>query len=351
MPIIIDRFIARVVGYTAPPPRTIFLIVNEQCNARCLMCDVGQRNPNSQFTRIMQRGEMPLNLLKNLLQEVKPWKPNIAITSTEPLLWSNLIQAINMIKDAGLSINITTNGILLPHLADKLLDKKVDSICVSLDGPANIHDTIRGFKGAFDKAIEGIKMIISGRKKNETSLRVNSTISPLNQKYIYEIANIVNKLGIDDHSFTHLNFITAEMAKLHNILFPKYKATMSSVTYLDPRSVKPAILLEQIRLVQNNYPNVKFTPNLNSIKEIHIYYHEHNRFVPGYSKCKAVWRVAQVAADGFLFGSTRCFDFPLGNIYKGFLKTWNGEIMRRFRRDLIDAGGAFPACARCCGVF
>lgn len=338
-------------NFQAPAPKTIFLIVNGSCNAKCLMCDIGQRNYNSQFTKIMQRGEMSLTLLEKLIEEVRSWRPSIEITSTEPLLWANLIKAINIIKSAMLSVHITTNGILLPYFAGDLIKSKVDSICVSIDGPESIHDYIRGVKHAFKKAIEGIKLIQSGANKCVLKLRISSTITPLNQKHLYETAELINNLGIDKHSFTHMNFVTSDMAHIHNIQFPNYKVTESSVKCLDPKAINPEILHTQIKLIKKDFPHVELTPPLESAEQIKLYYHDHYKFIPGYSRCKAVWKAGQIAADGCLFGSTRCFDVPLGNVKDGFMKAWNGEKMRRFRKDLAIAGGAFKACARCCGIF
>ena len=42
---------------------------------------------------------------------------------------------------------------------------------------------------------------------------------------------------------------------------------------------------------------------------------------------------------------------PVGNVNDQPLDVlWNGPLLRRFRRTLLDAGGSLPACARCCGV-
>ena len=263
-----------------------------------------------------------------------------------------MLEAIRVIKSAGLRVELTTNGILLPKYADALMDAKVDSVCVSLDGPEETHDRISGYKGAFSRAIDGISYI-AGQSSRSTKLRISTTILPLNQNCLYDTVKAVDKFSPKEHVFTHMNFVTEEMAKVHNQRFPQYEATPSSVTVLDPSQVDPSAVYAQLNLARRDFRHVKVVPNLDSEKMIGLYYREHNRFLPGANHCKAVFKVAQISADGYLFGSTRCLNFPLGHVQElgGFMNAWNGAVMKRFREDLVNAGGAFPACARCCGVF
>jgi len=293
----------------------------------------------------MQRGDMSLDFIRFLVGEVKWWKPCISITSTEPLLYRPLFEAIKVIKDAGLRVELTTNGILLPEFADALLDARVDSVCVSLDGPEEVHDRVRGYRGCFSRAVEGIRRIAKGGRRS-MDFRISTTILPLNQDKLYDAVKAVERFRPKAHVFTHMNFVTEEMAEAHNQRFPQYKATSSSVAVLDPRQINPTTVLAQVNLMRRDFPHVKVVPNLNSERLIKTYYHEHSRFLPGADHCRAVFKVAQVSADGYLFGSTRCLNYPLGHVQElgGFMNAWNGSVMKRFREDLINAGGAFPAC-------
>ena len=98
----------------------------------------------------------------------------------EPMLWRDSNYTISdlskLAKKIGFfSTTITTNG-LLPFQ-----DCGADSVWVSVDGPADIHDEIRG-AGSFAALDEHIRQ--SGHK----ALSVNMTINRLNRNYIADTA-------------------------------------------------------------------------------------------------------------------------------------------------------------------
>ena len=82
------------------------------------------------------------------LDDVSAFKPIIAMTTTEPSLYPRLIDLINYIHSRRMQAWVTTNGFLLPQLADKLLEAKLDRLDVSIDGPPQVHNKIREYRMA-----------------------------------------------------------------------------------------------------------------------------------------------------------------------------------------------------------
>lgn len=327
------------------------MIINSVCNARCVMCDIGLKNRSSQFFQILNRGrEFEIEKFEKLVNEVKKFKPRIGLTSTEPLLYSHLKEAIKIINGAGLESEVTTNGLLLPKMAEELCEAGLCTLNVSIDGPEKIHDEIRGVKGIFKKAMTGIETIL--KQKNRPKIHISTTISPLNQKHLYETADVMDSIGVDLHMFTHLNFVNKEMKDVHNALFKeKYPATETAVSIIDPSKVDVNVLYQQIKEIVRDFSKVTFTPEIYSKEEIDIFYKQPLKFLPNHRKCVSAWHTAEIAVDGRVFPTSRCFNIKLGNIYEeSFRDIWNGKRMREFRRDLINSRGAFPACSRCCGL-
>ena len=332
-------------------PRIIHVIVNSVCNARCVMCDIGLKNRSSQFYQILNRGrEFEIEKLEKFINEVKDFKPRIGLTSTEPLLYSHLTQAVKIINDAGLECEVTTNGLLLPKMGEELCKVGLSVLNVSIDGPEEVHDEIRGVKGIFHNAMTGIEM--TQKRKDASKVYISTTISPLNQEYLYETAKLMDSIGVDLHMFTHLNFVNSEMKEAHNELFNgKYPATESSVGVIDPSQVDINILFQQIKKIKKDFDKVTFIPEGYSREELDVFYKQPLKFLPNHRKCVSAWHTAEIAADGRVFPTSRCYNVKLGNIYEALFKDiWNGKRMREFRRDLINSGGAFPACSRCCGL-
>ena len=342
-----------------PPPDTIYLVVNSQCNMRCKMCDIGQNNAQGQFYKTMNRngGILSPSLVYDLLEETSKDKPKIAITGTEPLLYPYLQNVVNRALQKGFEVQITTNGYLLEKHISFIMAEGVQDLWVSLDGPPRVHDAIRGVDGAFERALGTLQKLQNLKErdgKSFPSLSVNFTITDLNQYYLTDFADVMKgrQVHLEQITFCHTNFVTRKMAETHNETWGlKYPASPSGMTGFEPRNIDPTILWEQVGQIKKwgSIP-INFSPDLKTRADIEAFYHHPAKFVTG-KHCHMAARSAQILADGTLTTSTRCFDLSLGNLGKEpFPKLWQGPKRRAFLSDLARVG-AFPACTRCCGIF
>jgi len=337
-------------GYALLPER-LYININNKCNMRCKICDFGQRKETIFSLNLGTEEELDIQEWKRLLEDVKDFRPTIAITGTEPLLYPNLIEFIRKCKENKLNIEITTNGYLLSDYAKDFVNLKVNKIFVSIDGPEVVHDKIRGVKDAFAKARNGIEKILELRQGDKPSISINYTISNLNY-YCLEDTLRVLKGAYDTFLFSHLNFVTKEMADMHNQAYGNIGvATPSTISNeVDPRKVDVNILYDQIEKIKKNFSKVYFNPDL-SRNLLSKYYKEPHLFINGFEKCYVPWKVSQILANGDVVISSRCFRITFGNIKKQrFKEVWNSRTFKNFRKKLKEVG-AFPACARCCGIF
>ncbi|MEM0385485.1 MAG: radical SAM protein, partial [Nitrososphaeria archaeon] len=349
----VSRFISyHLLDGLAPLPSKLYININSKCNMKCKMCDYGQRRKTnfSLNLGLNIENELDAHTWGVFIDELKSFKPTIAITGTEPLLFPNLIEFIEKCKRNRLKIEITTNGYLLPEYARDLVKMKIDKICISIDGPEAIHNNIRGTKDAFAKAKEGILKILESRQYKKPTISINYTISSMNYYCLEE--TLLDLGGIyDSFIFSHLNFITKEMADKHNKLENICPVTSSTISDLiDPKKVDISILNDQIKKVKKKYSNVYFNPDLDK-SQLSVYYHNPTLFIDGFDRCYIPWLTGQILANGDFVISTRCFRIIFGNITKQkFKEIWNAESLVNFRKK-IKKIGAFPACARCCGIF
>lgn len=351
---------------TAFPPNTFYIAVNGVCNLHCKTCDVGQRNRDTQFYENMAPGtELELATLKKLVDEVKIFRPTIAVTSTEPLLYKDLLPFAQYVKDAGLKLQVTTNGYLLKEFAKDFVRIGVDSVWVSIDGTPAVHNMIRGKSDSYERAMEGIEYLGlvkanqfgNGSRFKSPQINFNYTISDHNYTDLIGFLNGLNSVHhrLMNVMFSHLNYVTPEVAALHNQKFGTvYPATESCISGVDPKAVNVDLLFEQVSEIKNAigyWISSNVVPDMGYM-EMDYYYNHPEKFIPGHSRCKAPWKVAQVFADGSVGVSTRCYKLSFGNIHdEKLMDIWNGEKFKKFRSDLSANGGSFPACSRCCGVF
>jgi len=331
---------------TAPFPSNIYVGVNSRCNLRCKMCDFGLRDKDKHFYKLLygEGKELSIESLTNFINDVKGFAPMISITTTEPLLYENLRPFCKIIKNSGSKLSITTNGYLLKDEAE-FLSSYADSIWVSLDGPKSVHNEIRGVKDSFEKAYLGIEKI---RECKGPKVNINYTISDENYRVLEEFYNEVKDWHVGHITYSHLNFITAEMAEEHN----KYhgdlgEVTSSSLSLLNLKKIDSDALYEQIaRLSEKS--NASFSPNLDKDK-LKDFYLDPSAFVTK-PVCLVPWKSGQILSNGDVVVMTRCFAKPFGNINEEkFTKIWNNEKYRNFRK-ILRKHGALKVCSRCCGI-
>jgi len=149
--------------------------ITNSCNLRCEHCFYSKQigSQSSELTTdFFQKLSLPDNCKR------------IIITGGEPFLRDDLLDVISVFKKKGVSeFNIVTNGILtekISRFVDFLSEIKniKFSILVSLDGPREIHDNIRKYEGAFDKALDTLKIL----QEKKVNLVVLTTISVHNYK-------------------------------------------------------------------------------------------------------------------------------------------------------------------------
>jgi MoaA/NifB/PqqE/SkfB family radical SAM enzyme len=292
-----------------------------------------------------------------MIDEVKTFKPLISVISTEPLLYKDLFKFAKYVRQSGLDIAITTNGILLKKFAKDFVESEVNNIWVSIDGPVRTHNYIRGIPQIFQKAKAGILEIEKYKKelgKENPKLNINFTISNFNYDKIDAFMKDIIDLKPKTVTISHYNYVTKEMAEEHNFKYGDIvKTTTSCVSAVNLKEIKPAVLLKELNKVKKNYQaktNLGFSPDLTTEKQIFDFYNNPH-IVIAQKACRAPWTIAQILANGDLTISTRCFNMSLGNINKTtFEEAWNSAEFRKFRKIMKKQGMFVPACTRCCAV-
>ena len=355
------------------PPKSICLILTEQCNLQCVMCDIGQKNAQNAtvasfpLTESISKGETALKLenWKQLVDDIsaKQWDPLLLLTGTEPFLYPQVTELIDYIVSRNLRLHITTNGTLLSRHAETLVKLCTNpgslTLTISLDGIGEVHDSIRGVTGTFDRAIKGLQAIderkkIVGSKWPEVS--VCYTISNFNDHHINEFVNWFyhRDFGLKSITFSHLWFKDKTIVREHNQKYGNQcSVEQANLGGLDIGAIDMGSVAGQLRTVRESYKDLPFGlfehPQL-TVDESNKYYTQPTEVV-FYEKCLAPWRNVAINPHGEVIVSPLCFDYPLGNIARqSFPLIWNDIPIKKFRRRLKKVG-MYPACTRCCMLF
>ncbi len=182
------------------PVFTVQWHITDQCNLHCTHC-----------YRDVKTKELPLLQLKKIADTVLEGIhildviPLIALSGGEPFLRKDLFQLIEYLHQKGVNhVLIETNGTVINPQTAALLTQHsppVTTIQVSLDGSTpSINDSIRG-KGAFKKAVSGLKCILDNTDLHTT---ISYTFHTQNVHDIPSIINLGEQLGVDTLYLTRL---------------------------------------------------------------------------------------------------------------------------------------------------
>jgi MoaA/NifB/PqqE/SkfB family radical SAM enzyme len=138
----IARGIGARTGF-APVPISMTFEVTHLCNLDCAYCDRHARKP-----REMTREQ----ILTALGQLHELGMRHVSLDGGEPLTHRSIDEVVSFLMQRRVNVYMNSNGILVPRklAVVRLLSK----LKVSLDGPRECHDAIRG-RGAWQKAVDG----------------------------------------------------------------------------------------------------------------------------------------------------------------------------------------------------
>jgi len=357
-------------GAYAPPPHTISIAVNNKCILKCLHCDVGMaRRYKKSKNFFYDRGtgdekklrEIPLDVLKRLVDDVYPFRPVIRPTFLEPLLRKDLFDLADYVKSKDLVFNLQTNGVLLPKKYREIVDLGIDVVRVSLDGPRDIHDWIRGVRGTFDKVVTGLRLIAEYKKEKNVQkpvLGISFTISGVNYKQIVGFFDILQELKILEHVYLSLNFlrfVTYKEADSFNDMISQFAfMTESSVVGTNKDQIDTNYLFKEIQNLLEKYPQklyqYHFFPSALTKNDMGKWFTSDDFLYPAIT-CHVPWAHCQILYNGDVVVNGRCCSPAFGNIYEdSFLNIWNSKIAQHFRK-MLRKHGNFSVCNRCCRKF
>jgi len=189
------RHIGAIFHKKKPIQLTVFL--TRQCNARCPFCFYLSGHQGKETTKQLSLNELEkvAGSLGNLL-----W---LAFSGGEIFLRKDLVAIVDAFykNTKPAIILLPTNG-LLPEViyeqTEKILQqcpRSTIAVKVSIDGPAAIHNQLRGVDGAYQKAMTTFSRLTDLSKRyNNFELGINSVFCAENQQELPGIIREINKL-------------------------------------------------------------------------------------------------------------------------------------------------------------
>ncbi len=172
---------------------------------------------------------MPLSEIRKAAREVssmiKDWSdtyeiafsPSMNITGGEPFLRHDLFDILREMKKEGFEIYLLTNGTLVnTERARTLADLGVSGVQVSMEGPEDVHDSIRG-GGSYSASATGVEHLVDAG----LAVTLNVTVSNLNAEQVEKIVTFGSNAGVRRIGFSRLVPSGRGRVLLSEMLAPK----------------------------------------------------------------------------------------------------------------------------------
>jgi Fe-coproporphyrin III synthase len=309
----------------------VVLSPHNQCNCRCVMCDIW---------KIREAKEITPELLETQVASFRKlgvkW---VVLSGGEPQRNPQVCSLARMLRDLGIQVTLLTAGTLLSQEAE-LLATVIDDVIVSLDGPAEVHNRIRGISRGFELLRKGAHEL--RRFRPDIVIRGRCTVQRENHASLRATVQAAKDLGLNSISFLAVDAVSDAFNHPEGWTQPN----ADSVT-LDSQQVET--LEKEIEdLIREYASDVKagfVVESPEKLRRIARQFRVHlGQAQPVAPRCNAPWVSAVVGAEGDV---RPCFFHRvIGNIHEHSLdEIVNSPQALRFRSELNIADN--PICQRC----
>jgi MoaA/NifB/PqqE/SkfB family radical SAM enzyme len=216
----------------------------------------------------------------------------------------------------------------------------MDDVIVSIDGPREIHDRIRGVPDAYRRLERGIRALRGHRAT--MPIHGRCTVQRNNFRYLRATVRAALELKLDS-----ISFLAADMAtEAFNHLSPWPEDVMAKVALNAVEVEELAAEIEGLTCeYQEDVRSGFIRENPEKLRRIERHFRAHlGEIAPVAPRCNAPWVSAVIESDGAV---RPCFFHqPIGNLQEGTLvDIVNSDAAVEFRSRLHISSNAI--CQRC----
>ncbi len=290
--------------------------LTKNCNLRCWFC--GQWGKKGFFSDSL--GE-PLSLQDwmKVIDELCVYRketgvsPDIILWGGEPLVCSFFDDIVKILVEKGFNLGIVTNGTMIDRHVD-VLREFFKQIYVSIDGPRDIHDSIRG-KGVFEKVKANLELLKGAKAK----ITIMSVMSADNIDILDSMCEELLKLNCDE-------IYLQEMIGLTEAEAGQYKAAMEEIgvkaEYIDSWII-PELPSYDKAIIQSICEKYKGR----------VIYKPHGAG----KSCQSANSHIHIAWNGNVLYCTDFYDFSAGNVKEEkLLDIFRNERSEAFRKMILE---------------
>jgi len=186
---------SHLLQFSADKRPVVVWNITRRCNLKCVHCYAHAKD-------IEFENELTTAEGKALIDDLAQFgAPVLLLSGGEPLVRKDLPELAEYAVQKGMRAVISTNGTLIDRNTAQILKKiGLSYVGISLDGMEEVNDRFRGVKGAFQKALEGIRNC----KDAGIKVGLRFTINKFNVSEIPKLFDVLEDMDIPRICFYHL---------------------------------------------------------------------------------------------------------------------------------------------------
>ncbi len=218
--------------------------ITYRCNLECRHCF---NKSNDEAFIGLSRDDV-LTLIDELAEaHVK----NVYMTGGEPTKYPYFLDVVSSFNEHGIEVILATNGYDINRYMDFIKENisPKSGVYISIDGCAEVHNTLRGRPDAFERATNSIKMLVA----KGIPVRVSSIIWDKNYDSLEEEIEYLKSIGVSQINLTIP--VQVGRAETNDIILHKgYPETVEKVRNLQKKYVSDSfkIFLKRQELLNEN---------------------------------------------------------------------------------------------------
>jgi MoaA/NifB/PqqE/SkfB family radical SAM enzyme len=333
-------------------PHSISFTLTNACNLRCRMCGQWSEEGYVRADKKRIRHELALADWKRLVDELAEHDvPGLLLRGGETFMFPEIIELLKYIHDKGLVISIDTNGTMLKQYAADIVRIGKIHLTISMDGPEEVHDRVRGVKGTYKRIAEGVTAIHAeeARQDQKISLSLNFTICDESYRYISALPEVARSMGIGVVCIVPYYYFPESVGRTYETEMQEHFGcpAYSWVGFHHESSgVDFETFRQQFHQYQANLGEVYSFPYMAFNEEDYRQWFADATTQVWPPQCTNVEKLIDIQPDG---RANFCVDFPdfsFGNVKEATMEQlWNSPEAERFRQYRRQK--SLGVCYRC----
>jgi len=169
-------------------PLGVYIALTERCPNRCVYCNYEELRKKESYEITTE------DVLYIIDQLKKAGCQKLHLSGGEPLIRDDVGRIIDHAKSKGMFVGISCSGMYIPEKIKML--KNIDIVLLSLDGPEDIHDELRG-EGSYKNVLKAMDSL----KNNKITFWTNTVLTRKNLESVDFVLDMAKKNN------TYANFI------------------------------------------------------------------------------------------------------------------------------------------------